>query len=243
MDISKQYDAILLDILNPIMDKVEDLLNAPVEMLADILPNLSLFFANNGLLQVLDNLLTPVSALLDAIKPIIDINALLKVLGVNINSLLAKVGVKTNVTVNVYDLKATLLPLIGAENVVSLLNGILSTVKIGGSTLGIELPAIDWLQLASHGEIEKIPSQVATIGERIVVKADQDETLIAVLRFIINTVNYKNNYNAIVGLVGGLLGGAGDSVSGMVGQVLGMLQGDADTVIENLVELLQSLAG
>ena len=243
MDISKQYDAILLDILNPIMDKVEDLLNAPVEMLADILPNLSLFFANNGLLQVLDNLLTPVSALLDAIKPIIDINALLKVLGVNINSILAKVGVKTNVTVNVYDLKATLLPLIGAENVVSLLNGILSTVKIGGSTLGIELPAIDWLQLASHGEIEKIPSQVATIGERIVVKADQDETLIAVLRFIINTVNYKNNYNAIVGLVGGLLGGAGDSVSGMVGQVLGMLQGDADTVIENLVELLQSLAG
>lgn len=243
MDISKNYDALLLDILNPILDKVEDLLNAPVEMLADILPNLSLFFANDGLLQVLDNLLTPVSAILDAVKPIINVNSLLKVLGVNINSLLSKIGVKTNVTVNVYDLKATLLPLIGADNVVSLLNGILGTVKISGKSLGIELPNIDWLQLASHGEIEKIPSQAATFGERIVVKADQDETLIAVLRFLINTINYKGNYDAIVSLVGGLLGGASDSISGVVGQVLGMLQGDADTVIESLVELLQSLAG
>lgn len=243
MDISKNYDALLLDILNPILDKVEDLLNAPVEMLADILPNLSLFFANDGLLQILDNLLTPVSAILDAVKPIINVNSLLKVLGVNLNSLLSKIGVKTNVTVNVYDLKATLLPLIGADNVVSLLNGILGTVKIGGKSLGIELPNIDWLQLASHGEVEKIPSQAATFGERIVVKADQDETLIAVLRFLINTINYKGNYDAIVSLVGGLLGGASDSISGVVSQVLGKLQGDADSVIESLVELLQQLAG
>ena len=70
-----------------------------------------------------------------------------------------------------------------------------------------------------------------------------DETLIAVLRFLINTINYKGNYDAIVSLVGGLLGGASDSISGVVSQVLGMLQGDADTVIESLVELLQSLAG
>lgn len=243
MDISKNYDALLLDILNPVLDKVEDLLNAPVEMLADILPNLSLFFANDGLLQILDNLLTPVSAILDAVKPIINVNSLLKVLGVNINSLLSKIGIKTNVTVNVYDLKATLLPLIGADNVVSLLNGILGTVKIGGKSLGIELPNIDWLQLASHGEVEKIPSQAATFGERIVIKADQDETLIAVLRFLINTINYKGNYDAIVSLVGGLLGGASDSISGVVSQVLGMLQGDADSVIESLVELLKSLAG
>lgn len=243
MDISKQYDALLLDILNPIMDKVEDVLNAPVEMLADILPNLSLFFANDGLLQVLDNLLTPVSALLDAVKPIINVNSLLKVLGVNINSLLSKIGINTNVTVNVYDLKATLLPLIGADNVVSLLNGILGSVKISGKSLGIVLPNIDWLQLASHGEIEKIPSQAATFGERIAVKADQDETLIAVLRFVINTINYKDNYNAIVSLIGGLLGGASDSIAGVVDQVLGMLQGDADEVIKSLVDLLQQLAG
>lgn len=243
MDMSKEYDAILIDILNPILDKVEDVLNAPVQMLADILPNLSLFFANDGLLQIIDNLLTPVSALLDALKPIVNVNSVLKVLGFNLNSLLAKIGIKTNVNLDIYNLKATLAPLISADNVVSLLNGILSTIKIGGKSLGIVLPEIDWFTLASHGTVIRTTSQAAIIGERIMVQSDQDETLIAVLRFLINTINYKDNYNAIVGLVGGLLGGANDTVSGVVDQVLGMLQGDADTVIAKLVDLLQTLAG
>lgn len=243
MDMSKEYDAILIDILNPILDKVEDVLYAPVQMLADILPNLSLFFANDGLLQIIDNLLTPVSALLDALKPIVNVNSVLKVLGFNLNSLLAKIGIKTNVNLDIYNLKATLAPLISADNVVSLLNGILSTIKIGGKSLGIVLPEIDWFTLASHGTVIRTTSQAAINGERIMVQSDQDETLIAVLRFLINTINYKDNYNAIVGLVGGLLGGANDTVSGVVDQVLGMLQGDADTVIANLVDLLQTLAG
>jgi hypothetical protein len=33
-DMSKEYDAILLDIINPLLDKVEDILNAPLEVLA-----------------------------------------------------------------------------------------------------------------------------------------------------------------------------------------------------------------
>ena len=60
---------------------------------------------------------------------------------------------------------------------------------------------------------------------------------------MIDTINYKNNYDTIVNLVSGLLGGAGDSISGVIDQVLGMLKGDSDTVIESLVELLQSFAG
>ncbi|WP_178668493.1 hypothetical protein [uncultured Eubacterium sp.] len=243
MDMEKAYDAILLDILNPLWDKVEDILNAPIEMLADILPNLSLFFANNGLLQLIDNLLTPVSALLNAVKPIINVNVVLDVLGVDLNALLGKIGVKANVKVDVYDLKSTLEPLIGSDNVVSLLNGILGVIKIKGQPLGLELPEIDWFRLASHGKVYMTTSQVATFGTRMAVQADQDETLIAVLRFLIDTINYKNNYDTIVNLVSGLLGGAGDSISGVIDQVLGMLKGDSDTVIESLVELLQSFAG
>ena len=242
MDMEKAYDALLLDILNPLMDKVEDILNAPIEMLADILPNLSLFFANNGLLQLIDNLLTPVSALLNAVKPIINVNVVLDVLGVDVNALLGKIGIKANVKINVYDLKGTLEPVIGSQSVVSLLNGILGTVKIGGKPLGLVLPEIDWFKLASHGKVVSTTSQVATYGTRIAVQSDQDETLIAVLRYLINTINYKDNYDKIVALVGGLLGGAGDSISGVVDQVLGMLKGDADPVIESLVELLQSIA-
>ena len=64
-DILKSYDNILLDILNPLLDKVEDILYAPIETLMDMLPNLAYFFANGGLLQLVDNLTTPVTALLD----------------------------------------------------------------------------------------------------------------------------------------------------------------------------------
>ncbi len=244
-DCFASYDSILLDIINPIWDKVEDILNAPIEMLADILPNLSLFFANDGLLQIIDNLLTPISALLNALKPIANVNDILDAAGLDINALLAKAGLNLNVKLDIYDLKSTLEPLIGADNVVNLLNAILGIIKIDGKGLGIVLPEIDWYKLASHGEvILNSTSQAATYGARISVKSDQDETLIAVLRFLIDTVNYKDNYDAIVGLVSGLLGdGVSDSVADMIGEVLGMLKGESDQVIAELVDLLQSIAG
>lgn len=63
-----------------------------------MLPNLALFIANDGLLQLIENLFTPVSALLDALKPIVNVNTVLtqvfKAFKVDLNGLLAKVGLK-----------------------------------------------------------------------------------------------------------------------------------------------------
>ncbi len=243
-DMSKEYDAILLDILNPLLDKVEDILNAPLEMLCDILPNLSLFFANDGLLQLIDNLLLPITALLDSLKPIVDVNDLLKAVGLDIEKELAKIGLAPKgFKFDIYNLSATLKPLIGADNIVSLLNSVLGMIDVGGSKLNIELMPIDWYQLASHGElITGEPSQAATFGARMYVKADQSEVLIAVLRYLINTVNYGDNFNTISNLIGGLLGDVSDSVSDIISQVLGMLTGETDEVISSLCELLQTLA-
>ena len=243
-DCYEAYDNILLDIINPLWDKVEDILNAPVEMLADILPNLSLFFANDGLLQIVDNLFTPISALLEAIKPIVDVNEILKAAGLDVAKLLKdKVGLNLP-KFDLYDLPGTLKPLVGANNVVGTLNSILGKIKIKGTPLGIVLPEIDWFKLASHGEfVLNATSQAATYGGRIAVVADQDETLIAVLRFAIDTINYKGNYDAIVGLITGLLGDSvSDSISDVISQVLGMLKGDSDEVIEQLVDLLKQFA-
>jgi len=243
-DMSKEYDAILLDILNPLMDKVEDLLNAPIEVLADMLPNLSLFFANDGLLQLIENLLTPISALLKSIQPIVNVNDLLKTLGLDIEKEISKLGLSVkNFHFDIYDLAGSLKPLIGADNIVGLLNSVLGLIKIGGQPLNLELMPIDWYQLASHGTvITDEASQAATFGGRIYVKADASEVLIAVLRYLINTVNYKDNFNTINNLISGLIGGASDSVSGVVSQVLGMLTGDTDDVISELCNLLQTLA-
>lgn len=59
---------------------------------------------------------------------------------------------------------------------------------------------------------------------------------------MIDTINYKGNYDIIVKLIGGLIGGADSGISDTISQVLGMVKGDSDTVIKKLVDLLQSLA-
>ncbi|MGN1328240.1 MAG: hypothetical protein ACI4V4_00905 [Eubacterium sp.] len=245
-DINEAYDNILLDIINPLWDLVEDLLNAPLQVLAAIIPNLALFIGNDGLVQIIDNLLTPVSALVDAIKPVVDLNDLLDVvfeaLDVDLGSLLGKIGI-TNFSLDIYDLNATLKPLLGGDALIPLINNILGIIEIGGQPLGLKLNDVDWLQLASHGKTIVAASQAATYGSRIYVEGDSSETLIAVLRYLIETVNAGDNFDKISSLIGGLLGdGVSDSVSDVINQVLGALQGDTDEVIASLVDLLQMLA-
>ena len=216
-DISKAYDNILLDIVNSLWDKVEDILNAPLQTLMSMLPNLALFIANDGLLQLIENLFTPVSALLDALKPIVNVNTVLtqvfKAFKVDLNGLLAKVGLKLDLNIDLYDLTAMLKPIIGVDNIVPLLNQVLGMIKIKGKPLGLELMDIDWFQLASHGKVMTDASQAATYGTRVFVKGDASETLIAVLRYLVEVVNYKDNYNTVASLVGSLIGGSDNSLS------------------------------
>ena len=209
-----------------------------------MLPNLALFIGNDGLCQILDNLLTPISALVDAIKPIVDLNtllpALLKALKVDLNAILGKIGV-TNFSLDIYDLNATLKPLLGGDAIIPLVNNILGLIKIKGTPLGIKLNDVDWLKLASHGKVITDTSQAATYGARIYIEGDSSETLIAVLGYLIETVNTGDNFKNISDLITGLVGG-NETVSGVVNQVLPVLQGDTDTVIASLVDLLQTMA-
>lgn len=244
-DMKKEYDAILLDIINPIWDFVEDVLNAPVQTIAKVVPNLALFIGNDGLCQIIENLFTPVSALADAIRPVVDLNSLLTTifdaLDVDLNSLLGKIGVK-NFNLDLYDLKETLKPLLGGDAIIPLVNNILGLIKIKGTPLALKLNPVDWLQLASHGTTIVSASQAATFGSRIYVEGDSSETLIAVLKYLIITINTGENYNVITDLIGGLLGGADSDMSGTINEVLGIIKGDTDTVIASLVELLQTIA-
>lgn len=244
-DIHEEYDAILLDIINPIWDLVEDVLNAPLQTIMAIVPNLALFIGNDGLCQVINNLITPIRALLDSLQPIVDANELLEAvldgLNVNLNSILGKIGI-SNLKIDLYNIDKTLAPVLGGDAIVPLINNILGIIKIGDTSIDLRLTPIDWLQLASHGETVVSASQAATFGTRIFVVGDSSETLIAILRYLINTINSGDNFEALGSLVGGLIGGANDSITDVVTQVLGMLQGDTDEVISSLVDLLQTLA-
>ena len=134
--------------------------------------------------------------------------------------------------------------IIGVDNIVPLLNQVLGMIKIKGKPLGLELMDIDWFQLASHGKVMTDASQAATYGTRVFVKGDASETLIAVLRYLVEVVNYKDNYNTVASLVGSLIGGSDNSsITDVVGTVLNMLKGDTDKVIGELCNLLQQLGG
>lgn len=167
-----------------------------------------------------------------------------KAFKVDLNGLLAKVGLKLDLNIDLYDLTAMLKPIIGVDNIVPLLNQVLGMIKIKGKPLGLELMDIDWFQLASHGKVMTDASQAATYGTRVFVKGDASETLIAVLRYLVEVVNYKDNYNTVASLVGSLIGGSDNSsITDVVGTVLNMLKGDTDKVIGELCNLLQQLGG
>lgn len=230
---TKGYDYILLDILNPLFDKVEDLLYAPIQTLSGMLPNLAYFFANGGLLQMVDNLVTPVTALLDTLSPIVNVNDLLAELGVSINGQ----------ALDLYHISSILEPYVAPDKVVPLLNSLLQSLDINGTKLNITLLDIDWYQLASHGELVREPSQAATYGIRSYVKADEAETLIAVLRYLVAVIQDERNLDNIIGLVNGLVGD-NSTVSGIVSQVISTIStSPGDEFIAQIGDLLATIAG
>lgn len=230
---TKGYDYILLDILNPLFDKVEDLLYAPIQTLSGMLPNLAYFFANGGLLQMVDNLVTPITALLDTLSPIVDVNDLLAELGVNINGQ----------ALDLYHISSILEPYVAPDKVVPLLNSLLQSLDINGTKLNITLLDIDWYQLASHGELVREPSQAATYGIRSYVKADEAETLIAVLRYLVAVIQDERNLDNIIGLVNGLVGD-NSTVSDIVSQVISTIStSPGDEFIAQIGDLLATIAG
>jgi hypothetical protein len=92
-------DALITNILNPLLDKVEELADAPVATLCDALPNLAYFVYNGGLKTAVDNLIAPVTNILEEIDPIYSVNLDLSVLDnldidSLVNSLLSSVEVK-----------------------------------------------------------------------------------------------------------------------------------------------------
>lgn len=70
----KGTDAIITDILNPILDLVDKISKKPVYNLTRILPNVLFFVDNGSLMQCLDNLLYPVTSLLEELS--IDLESL-----------------------------------------------------------------------------------------------------------------------------------------------------------------------
>ena len=90
----KQYaqdansDKLITDILNPLLDKVEQILDSPVMSLSEILPNLAYFIYNGGVKASVENLIASVTRILKEIDPIYSVNIDLSMLdNIDIDSL------------------------------------------------------------------------------------------------------------------------------------------------------------
>jgi hypothetical protein len=149
-DFHKAKDNLVLDILNPLFGFVDDVLAAPIDTITKVLPNLAYFIDNNGISQVVNNLLAPITQ---------DLLGVLDKYGYNVDDIIETIAGK--------DLGGILSDALGIDislrlsdlnsfNVQDLVLPIVNALL--ESKFGITLPDFDWATIASHGELKEVKS-------------------------------------------------------------------------------------
>lgn len=85
-DVAADEDALITDIINPLLDKIDVILADPANEIFELLPNIAYFVNSNGLDTVWQNTLNSVYTVLDAIKPLVDVD-LYELIGINLNGM------------------------------------------------------------------------------------------------------------------------------------------------------------
>ncbi|MCD7723594.1 MAG: hypothetical protein LUH82_06545, partial [Clostridiales bacterium] len=201
-------DTVFTAIINPLLDKVEELLEAPIMTLCEMLPNVAYFLYNNHLSAVARNLLMPVTNILEEIDPIYSI-----------------------------DLEQYL-SLLDDLDLASLVNSLIGSLEINGTALNIQITDIDLATLAGRGTLVSYTSARTYNSSRMTCKmidADTTAVFISVFRYLIE--NLKANLDAITALLAmfELSDSVLDIVNTILEALVSM---DVDSVIEMLLDLL-----
>lgn len=85
-DIAAEDDALVLDIINPLLDKIDVILADPANEIFELLPNVAYFVNSNGLDTVWQNTLNSVYTVLDALQPLVNVD-LYEVIGINLDGM------------------------------------------------------------------------------------------------------------------------------------------------------------
>ena len=162
-DAKKNADNLLLNIINPLLDLVDEILADPVNMIAEILPQAANFIDKGGVQYAVESLLYPVTNLVSPLVSVITdetvFDFILGLLGLDINW---------------KNLHNDIVPMLNRD----VLNGI----EIGGKKLAITLPAINWGTLAGCGKLSKSS-----------IKADANKELMVLLRYIFKALDANKN--------------------------------------------------
>lgn len=85
-DVNADDDALVLDIINPLLDKIDVILADPANEIFELLPNVAYFVNSNGLDTVWQNTLNSVYTVLDALQPLVNVD-LYELIGINLDGM------------------------------------------------------------------------------------------------------------------------------------------------------------
>ncbi|MBO7318669.1 MAG: hypothetical protein J6V06_01435, partial [Clostridia bacterium] len=195
-EIEKDSTAVLTSILNPLLDRVDEILaEDPAQEILDMLPNLIYFINSNGVDTVVKNTLNAVYALLNAIEPIAKID-LYEIIGLDL------------ATINFEWLFSKLLELIASSTGYEFAN--LDANAILELTVG-KLESYD-----SKSGLEAYRMVYAPANEMTGGKADM---VTVVMRLLVTFIMHENNQEMFLGLLRDNFGMTAD-VETFVGAVL-----------------------
>lgn len=184
-------------VLTQVLDRLDEILAAPVDTVVELLPNLAYFLDSNNLSVMIENVAAPIIELL----AYVDIDAMAVV-----NELLNAYGIPA-----IDDLD---------NDLAGLLNQVLGLIEVNGAPLGLQLPAIDLHVLASYGTAEAYTSAMVVDGQNVQatrIVADKADVTGAVIRYLYTVLSDQ----ATVDLLMGLLGDSGAMVGGILESLLG----------------------
>lgn len=194
-------DAILTSILMPLFDSLNDIAENPLSEIATRLPNIANFLDNNGLSKAVYELVKPITNLIDPIFQLVSGKTETTVPGI-VEFALETFGIELE-GFDLNDLEASIVPTV---------NGFLKDLQVGGLTLSLQLPEIDWGKLAGHG------TQVdgSSFGSKLKnffrgtqpkdyrIEGDKGDAAMAVLNYAFDTV--KMNKDSLLPLLEDVLG-------------------------------------
>lgn len=184
-------------VLTQVLDRLDEILAAPVDTVVELLPNLAYFLDSNNLSVMIENVAAPIIELL----AYVDIDAMAVV-----DELLNAYGIPA-----IDDLD---------NDLAGLLNQVLGLIEVNGAPLGLQLPAIDLHVLASYGTAEAYTSAMVVDGQNVQatrIVADKADVTGAVIRYLYTVLSDQ----ATVDLLMGLLGDSGAMVGGILESLLG----------------------
>ena len=175
-DAIKNSNNLLLNILNPLLDRVDEILANPIEELLDLLPAIANFMDKGGLQYFVEELIYPLTNLVSPIVKLVTKDSIFEF----VFKLLRTLGV-LDINISWKNIQNEIIPLV---------NTFLTNISINGKSYSITVPNIDWSVLGGCG---KLSSNA--------IDANQGDVLMTLLRYIFKVLDA--NKGMLFDLVGG----------------------------------------